>query len=154
MSAVFEYELGCYFSLYNFQEHYECKLCKKSMAGVIPAEAHLKGSQHSKAVRSHRQGREVTALSSAPVSSTVVLEGARISSAEYSDSHGKNFSYGSAVVTPHLFLYIYFLPSYNVYSLSKILHMIQYFLCKYGLDTYLSFEYVFVSLYLLSYVSS
>ncbi|KAK7074225.1 hypothetical protein SK128_003703, partial [Halocaridina rubra] len=33
------------------QEFYECCLCKRSMAGIVPAVSHLQGTSHSKALR-------------------------------------------------------------------------------------------------------
>ncbi|XP_071550619.1 zinc finger protein 385B-like isoform X2 [Panulirus ornatus] len=35
------------------QKYYECKVCLKSMAGIIPAQAHLQGSHHMKALRNY-----------------------------------------------------------------------------------------------------
>lgn len=57
------------------------------MAGVIPAQAHLKGSQHSKAVRNHHQVREVTASRTSHLSSPMVLDNARYPTAEYRAPH-------------------------------------------------------------------
>ncbi|KAK3888237.1 hypothetical protein Pcinc_007695 [Petrolisthes cinctipes] len=64
------------------QEHYECQLCNKPMAGIIPAEAHLKGSQHSKALKNYNQGREV----SASRISTSLLPDSSMCHAGYSDT--------------------------------------------------------------------
>ncbi|XP_068230402.1 uncharacterized protein [Palaemon carinicauda] len=36
------------------QDFFECLVCHRSMAGVVPAQAHLKGSPHFKALRNHR----------------------------------------------------------------------------------------------------
>ncbi|KAK4317248.1 hypothetical protein Pmani_011662 [Petrolisthes manimaculis] len=59
------------------QEHYECQLCNKPMAGIIPAEAHLKGSQHSKAWKNYTQGRISTSL----------LSDSNVCHTGYSDTH-------------------------------------------------------------------
>lgn len=40
-------------SIVGNQEFYECQVCQSSMAGSVPAEAHLQGSRHFKALRNH-----------------------------------------------------------------------------------------------------
>ncbi|KAK4298214.1 hypothetical protein Pmani_029428 [Petrolisthes manimaculis] len=63
------------------QEHYECQLCHRPMAGIIPAEEHLKGSQHSRAWKNYNQGREAASRIS-----TSLLPDSSVGHAGYSDT--------------------------------------------------------------------
>lgn len=58
------------------QEHYECRVCSRSMAGVVPAEAHLKGAPHFKALRNY--------MHAAPLSEAFIRLG--VSEQSYSSS--------------------------------------------------------------------